>query len=536
MPMLVVPGRTSALSGFRLAALAEKFPFPKGAVKGIRAHHVHFVEVEASVDAQALHAAAVADHSPEETGSLNADSAESAWAIISSLLRGPNEVGAAPMGAIKLVADEQATDQEDQQGLGAQERVIWVLPRRGTISPWSSKATDIFRLCGLDKVVRRVERGTVYAIEFAADFPVPSYKLSEHKEIVDAGSDRMTEAVYEGCPEASLIFGQAQPRPLRAVPIRSASDAEQLVEDIQSIEQLQPVAGAGQTADAAALLLSRANRELGLALAEDEIAYLVQAFLGQQAEAEGIARNPTDAELMMFAQVNSEHCRHKIFNATWTIDGKEQPKSLFDWIRATQQCAPQHVLSAYSDNAAVLEAYEAERIGAWTALKQGGLAMWAQREAGAVHIVAKVETHNHPTVISPYAGAATGTGGEIRDEGAVGIGSKPKCGLAGYAVSDLRIPGFAQPWEQATEDVVFPGHVASALDIMLEAPIGAAAFANEFGRPAIMGFFRTLLQRVPTEMPPLLAAGSALMVDEPDMASEVRGFHKPIMVAGGMGS
>ncbi|KAJ1801002.1 phosphoribosylformylglycinamidine synthase [Coemansia sp. RSA 2399] len=559
MPMLVVPGRTSALSGFRLAALAEKFPFPKGAIKGIRAHHVHFVDMDPSYGAsetQALYAAALADHSPEVEDSLSAETPESAWAIISSLLRGPSEVGASPKDKIKLVADEQATDQEDQNGLGEQERVIWVLPRRGTISPWSSKATDIFTLCGLRKVVRRVERGVVYRIEFAEEFAIPTYPLSEQKEIINAGSDRMTEAVYEGCPEASLIFGQSQPRPLRAVAIRnaSASQDQPIVEDIQCIEQdrLQPSeadsGSVGVEERRAVALLSRANRELGLALADDEIAYLVSAFLGQHAQREGIARNPTDAELMMFAQVNSEHCRHKIFNAKWTIDGKAQTRSLFDWIRATHQCSPQHVLSAYSDNAAVLEAYEAGRIQAWAPLKASeeeeeeddGLFRWAMRDAGAVHIVAKVETHNHPTVISPYAGAATGTGGEIRDEGSVGIGSKPKCGLAGYTVSDLRIPGFEQPWEKETADVGFPSHVASALDIMLEAPIGAAAFANEFGRPAIMGYFRTLLQRVPTGMPPLVVDKSVSeavrQLDEPDMESEVRGFHKPIMIAGGMGS
>ncbi|KAJ2211883.1 phosphoribosylformylglycinamidine synthase [Coemansia sp. RSA 1813] len=546
MPMLVVPGRTSALSGFRLAALAEKFPFPKGAIKGIRAHHVHFVDLDSSYnEAQALHAAALADHSPEVEDSLSAATPESAWAIISSLLRGPSEVGASPKDTIKLVADEQATDQDDQCDLAPQERMIWVLPRRGTISPWSSKASDIFGLCGLGKIVRRVERGVVYRIEFSEGFAIPTYPLSEQKEIINAGSDRMTEAVYEGCPEASLIFGQSQPRPLRAVPIRNASG--QLVEDIQCIEKdpLQPGSAEGDSGELkarAVALLTRANRELGLALADDEITYLVGAFLGQHAQREGIARNPTDAELMMFAQVNSEHCRHKIFNATWTIDGKPQSKSLFDWIRATQQCSPQHVLSAYSDNAAVLEAYEAQGIQAWAPLQttQDKLFGWAMRDAGAIHIVAKVETHNHPTVISPYAGAATGTGGEIRDEGAVGIGSKPKCGLAGFTVSDLRIPGFEQPWEKETGDIGFPGHVASALDIMLEAPIGAASFANEFGRPAIMGYFRTLLQRVPTGMPPLIAnqqtSDSVHHVDEPDMESEVRGFHKPIMIAGGMGS
>ncbi|KAJ2659201.1 phosphoribosylformylglycinamidine synthase [Coemansia sp. RSA 1200] len=568
MPMLVVPGRTSALSGFRLAALAEKFPFPKGAIKGISSHHVHFVDLEPSADnsngtssaaAEALYAAAVADHSPSVGDSIGADTPENAWAIISSLLRGPSEVGEAPRDAIRLVADYQpaAEASMDEQGLGEKERTLWVLPRRGTISPWSSKATDIFRLCGLGHVVRRVERGIVYRIVFADEFKVPEYKLSEQKEIISAGSDRMTEAIYEACPEASLIFGQAEARPLRAVPIRSAAAEDaagrpaRLVEDIQCIGEEEEALGeaAPDTSEShshAVALLARANRQLGLALAEDEIAYLVEAFMGKQAQAEGIARNPTDAELMMFAQVNSEHCRHKIFGASWTIDGKKQDKSLFDWIRATQQCNPQHVLSAYSDNAAVLEAYEAQRILAW-APDSSAEREWAMSSvAGGVHIVAKVETHNHPTVISPYPGAATGTGGEIRDEGAVGTGSKPKCGLTGFTVSDLRIPGFEQPWETATREIGFPAHVASALDIMLEAPLGAAAFANEFGRPAILGYFRTLLQRVPTAMPPLSMESlqqnqeeslqTPVLPDEPDMECEVRGFHKPIMLAGGMGS
>ncbi|KAJ2853207.1 phosphoribosylformylglycinamidine synthase, partial [Coemansia erecta] len=291
----------------------------------------------------------------------------------------------------------------------------------------------------------------------------------------------------------------------------------------------------GEREAQAAALLARANRELGLALADDEIAYLVAAFLGQQATREGIARNPTDAELMMFAQVNSEHCRHKIFGASWTIDGAAQTQSLFDMIKATQRAHPQHVLSAYSDNAAVLEAFDAQRIRAWAPEAAAGQ-QWALSDvAGGVHIVAKVETHNHPTVISPFPGAATGTGGEIRDEGAVGIGSRPKCGLAGFTVSDLRIPGFEQPWEHATADVGFPAHVASALDIMIEAPLGAAAFANEFGRPAILGYFRTLLLRVPTAMP-ASAVNEPAPLDEPQLESELRGFHKPIMIAGGMGS
>ncbi|KAJ2057522.1 phosphoribosylformylglycinamidine synthase [Coemansia sp. S146] len=517
MSMLVVPGRTSAVSGFRLSALIEKFPFPAGAITGIRAYHVHFVDISESVDAQAVHSAALANHTPSVTpGEIKTGDAEQVWAVISSLLCGPGESSTTPHAPILLVND---TTMEDDGSS------IWVLPRSGTISPWSSKATDIFHLCGLGQAVRRVERGTVYQLSFAEGFK-PDFKLSEHKQIIEAGSDRMTEAVYEACPPASAVFAKVtEPRPLRAVGIH---EGERLVEPISRITMKARAAGDKTEQRRKGIdLLSQANRELGLALASDEISYLVDAFLGDMVG----GRDPTDAELMMFAQVNSEHCRHKIFGATWTIDGKAQDQSLFDMIKATQRANPQHVLSAYSDNAAVLEAYAAEKIRAWAPQQQGG--EWAMSDvSGGVHIVAKVETHNHPTVISPYAGAATGAGGEIRDEGAVGVGSKPKCGLVGFAVSDLRIPGFEAPWEAATQHVGAPSHVATPLQIMLEAPLGAAAFANEFGRPAILGFFRTLLQRVPVGMPP--ATGGLL--DEPDMPGELRGFHKPIRVPGGMGT
>ncbi|KAJ2238170.1 phosphoribosylformylglycinamidine synthase [Coemansia sp. RSA 485] len=554
MPMLVVPGRTSALSGFRLSILTEKLPFPDGAITGIRAHYAHFIDLApeyASKNAQALLDAALENHSPEVRHAIKGETVDEVWAVIATLLRAPGETGA-PRAPIMLVDDHDASGASNDDGdgaLGPNEREIWVLPRRGTISPWSSKATDIFKLCGLDKdVVQRVERGTVYRITFHEDYQIPMEKLSKDKQIINAGSDRMTEAIYEACPPAADVFQQEDARPLLAVPIREAGEgATSLAVPITCIETQTTISDDGGVDAAhqevvrserearAASLLTRANRELGLALADDEIAYLVAAFLGQHAAREGIARNPTDAELMMFAQVNSEHCRHKIFGATWTIDGAAQTQSLFDMIKATQRAHPQHVLSAYSDNAAVLEAYNAQRIRAW-APDSAASQQWALSDvAGGVHIVAKVETHNHPTVISPFPGASTGTGGEIRDEGAVGVGSRPKCGLAGFTVSDLRIPGFEQPWEQATADVGFPAHVASALDIMIEAPLGAAAFANEFGRPAILGYFRTLLLRVPTAMP-ASDAQEATQLDEPQMASELRGFHKPIMIAGGMGS
>ncbi|KAJ2609433.1 phosphoribosylformylglycinamidine synthase [Coemansia sp. RSA 1365] len=530
MTMLVVPGRSQAVSGFRLKQLIEKFPFPADSVKAVQTHHVHFVEFEAAygtTEEQAVYAAAKSNHTPQLNEALQANTAENVWAIISTLLRAPGETEA-PRALIQLLSGDEEGEKEEETSC---VRTLWVLPRQGTISPWSSKATEIFRLCGLDGVVRRVERGIVYRIEFVGNEAVPSFKLSDHQQVIDAGSDRMTEAVYEACPSPALIFGQQAARPLREVPLRGARAGE-VAREIGSIEQAETKVK-GSTEDAVALL-SQANRELGLALAEDEMAYVAAAFAGSQSEG-GLGRNPTDAELMMFAQVNSEHCRHKIFRAAWTIDGKEQPHSLFDWIRKTYAAHPEHVLSAYSDNAAVISAMDADQIGSWTPVKSGaGEYRWEQRDVGPVHIVTKVETHNHPTLISPFAGAATGAGGEMRDEGAVGHGSRPKCGLVGFAVSDLRIPGFAQPWENATADVGFPAHVASPLDIMLEAPVGAAAYANEFGRPAILGFFRTYLQRVPVggaddvEQKP--------DVEESELRSEIRGFHKPIMLAGGMGS
>ncbi|KAJ2077923.1 phosphoribosylformylglycinamidine synthase [Coemansia sp. RSA 988] len=524
MSMLVVPGRSQAVSGFRLKQLVEKFPFSADSVKEVQTHHVHFVEFDstyATNSGNAVYSAAKANHSPQVTGALQATTPENVWAIIATLLHAPGETEA-PRAEIQLLQDDAATEEENPC-----VRTLWVLPRQGTISPWSSKATDIFRLCGLGNVVRRVERGIVYRIEFIADTAVPSFRLSEHQQVVDAGSDRMTEAVYEACPSPTLIFGQQKARPLREVPLRDSGDGD-VARTIDSIEQAG-TESVGSTAEAVALL-ARANRELGLALADDEMEYVATSFAGAQT-AGGLGRNPTDAELMMFAQVNSEHCRHKIFRAAWTIDGRKQPHSLFDWIRQTYAAHPEHVLSAYSDNAAVIQAVDAERIGAWAPVATDGGQRWEQRDVGAVHIVTKVETHNHPTLISPFAGAATGAGGEIRDEGAVGHGSRPKCGLVGFAVSDLRIPGFEQPWEQHTAEVGFPEHVASALDIMLEAPVGAAAYANEFGRPAILGFFRTYLQRVP-----LGAATNDALEDESELRSELRGFHKPIMLAGGMGS
>jgi phosphoribosylformylglycinamidine synthase len=336
-----------------------------------------------------------------------------------------------------------------------------VVPRPGTISPWSSKATDIVHNSGLDSV-KRVERGVAYYVQGAEP---------GNAGIAEILHDRMTETVLSGLEAAEILFKDTKPGNLQTIDILKA----------------------GKTG------LAKANQELGLALAEDEIDYLYEAY-------NNLGRDPTDVELMMFAQVNSEHCRHKIFNADWVIDGTPQPKSLFKMIKNTYEKGGQDVLSAYSDNAAVLRGPEAGRFFNDPADKT------YRYHQEPVHTVIKVETHNHPTAIAPVPGAATGIGGEIRDEAATGRGAKSKMGLAGYTVSNLEIPGLEQPWEQTYGK---PDRIVSALDIMLEAPIGGASFANEFGRPNLMGYFRTYQQQI---------------------KDDVWGYHKPIMIAGGLGN
>jgi phosphoribosylformylglycinamidine synthase len=347
---------------------------------------------------------------------------------------------------------------------------LLVTPRLGTVSPWSSKATDIAHVCGL-KAVRRLERGTAYVVEAAE--PLAEAEL---RALGSALHDRMTETLWTDTLEPEL-FHAAAPRPLKLVAL----------------------AGDGHAA------LGRADAELGLALSGDEIDYLVKAFAA-------LGRDPTDVELMMFAQANSEHCRHKIFNAEFVIDGKPQSDSLFAMIRMTHAANSRGVLSAYRDNAAVIEGSRGVRFFPDPETRRyGGI-------TEPVDILIKVETHNHPTAISPFPGAATGSGGEIRDEGATGIGAKPKVGLTGFSVSNLRIPGFVQPWEA---DLGKPDRIASAREIMITAPLGAAAFNNEFGRPATCGYFRTFEQADDTSSGPTRV---------------VRGYHKPIMIAGGLGN
>jgi phosphoribosylformylglycinamidine synthase len=414
---------TSALSEFRRQRLLQSTRQILPELTDLRAGYVHFVDCEGTL-------------SQEETAHLEALLNYGAW--------GPAEHP-------------------------AKVPVLVVTPRPGTISPWSSKATDIAHNCGLNKI-RRIERGIQYS--FAGLKKLSPAQLQALKPLIH---DRMTEAVLESVDAAAVLFEHTAPRPLQTV--------DMLAE--------------GRTA------LERANRDLGLALAPDEIDYLLQQF-------RALKRNPTDVELMMFAQANSEHCRHKIFNASWTIDGQQQKKSLFQMIQRSFEASPAGVLVAYKDNSSVIAGPVAKRL-----LVAPGANEYTFVEEPA-HILMKVETHNHPTAISPFPGAATGSGGEIRDEGATGRGSRPKAGLCGFSVSNLRIPGFEQPWE---EDFGKPGHIASALDIMLEGPIGAAAFNNEFGRPNICGYFRSFEEKIPGIN-----------------GSELRGYHKPIMIAGGMGN
>ncbi len=343
--------------------------------------------------------------------------------------------------------------------------LLLVTPHLGTISPWSSKATEIARQCGFAGIVR-IERGTAYSVEGVA--------RGEFDRLAARLHDRMTESVLASIDAAEALFHHVAPQPLTTVDLL----------------------GVGATAGRAALV--EANGTLGLALSEDEIDYLADNFAR-------LKRNPTDVELMMFAQANSEHCRHKIFNASWTIDGEARSETLFGMIRETHKAHPQGTVVAYSDNASVIEGAAVRR---YYPDASGTYAFHEEQ----THILAKVETHNHPTAISPFPGAATGSGGEIRDEGATGRGSKPKAGLCGFSVSNLRIPGFEQPWEKPYGK---PERIASALDIMIEGPIGAAAFNNEFGRPNLAGYFRSF---------------------EQEFAGEMRGYHKPIMIAGGIGN
>ena len=351
----------------------------------------------------------------------------------------------------------------DQGKSASNTAPILVIPRIGTISSWASKATDIAHNCGLDNI-KRIERGTVFYVA------VDGKLTAEIREtILQSIHDPMTETVRFSFADAAELFITQAPQPLATVPTTRDGKAA----------------------------LEHANAEMGLALSTDEIDYLFDYY-------EKIKRDPTDVELMMFAQANSEHCRHKIFNASWTVDGAAQDKSLFAMIRNTHAITPQGTIVAYSDNCAVMEGAAIERF-----FPRNGKYQFTTDET---HILMKVETHNHPTAIAPWPGAATGAGGEIRDEGATGIGAKPKAGLTGFSVSNLHLPGAVQPWEQHYGK---PSRIASALNIMIEGPLGGAAFNNEFGRINLTGYFRTY---------------------EQEAEGVVRGYHKPIMIAGGLGN
>jgi len=416
-PLLTLPGSV-ALSPFRVAKLLAGFK------PGLRA--------AALIDTRFVHLAQVA--APLTTQESD---------VLARILTYGTPAPAEPQGELRLV-----------------------LPRFGTVSPWSSKATDIAHNCGLAKIVR-LERGIAYWVRMKDGGPIRD--KADHG-IVEGIHDRMTEVVVNSFAEAARLFAHHPPQPLATV-------------DLQ---------GGGRRA------LEEANAAMGLALAPDEIDYLVENFAR-------MGRNPTDVELMMFAQANSEHCRHKIFNASWTIDGRREEKSLFQMIRNTHEASPRGTVVAYSDNSAVMEGAEIARFHPGP---DGG---WGFHR-DLTHTLMKVETHNHPTAIAPHPGAGTGAGGEIRDEGATGTGAKPKAGLTGFSVSNLNLPGQAEPWEHVYGK---PGRIATPLAIMVEGPIGGAAFNNEFGRPNIAGYFRTFE----------LAAGG-----------EVRGYHKPIMLAGGLGN
>lgn len=411
-----------ALSAFRRSRLLSDLQAVNSAVTGLYADFMHFADVSEAL------------------------SGEEQRVLATILQYGPTAATETPTGQLLLV-----------------------VPRPGTISPWSSKATDIAHNCGLAKV-KRLERGIAYYV--SASTALNGADLQTLAAILH---DRMVEAVFTDLAQAAQLFRTDDPAPLTTVDIL----------------------GGGRAA------LATANRTLGLALADDEIDYLVASFTELQ-------RNPTDVELMMFAQANSEHCRHKIFNADWVIDGQPQSHSLFKMIKNTYAQGGEDVLSAYKDNAAVIKGFTAGRFFPDPASKEYAF------HQEPVHILMKVETHNHPTAIAPFPGAATGAGGEIRDEGATGRGSKPKAGLTGFTVSNLNIPGYQRPWEQPYGK---PDRIVSALDIMIEGPLGGAAFNNEFGRPNLNGYFRTYEQQVATVN-----------------GAEVRGYHKPIMIAGGYGN
>lgn len=416
-----LPGQ-SALSAFRLRKLLERLSSQDSRIRGLDARFTYFGDFAEPLDEADGHR-------------------------LNELLRGG----------------------EQPHAFDGDSLMLTIVPRPGTISPWSSKATDILHACGL-QAVRRIERGITYAVPSGE-----SLTAMDLRAVALPLFDRMTEIALLESRDASALFETHAPEALTRIELgREGPDA-----------------------------LARANVELGLALSDEEIGYLVERY-------QALGRDPTDVELMMFAQANSEHCRHKIFRADWIIDGEAKDQRLFDMIKSTTAASGGGVISAYTDNAAVI----AGNTGARLMPRPGERRFEYVNEP--IHILMKVETHNHPTAISPFPGAATGSGGEIRDEGATGLGARPKAGLTGFSVSHLRVPDYRQPWEQPFGH---PERMATPLTIMLEGPIGAAAFNNEFGRPNLLGYFRSFESAVPG-----LPRG------------EIRGYHKPIMIAGGVGN
>jgi phosphoribosylformylglycinamidine synthase len=455
---------SEAFAGFRLQRLLDAIRGDAPAIESLQANWWYFAQVAGPLDA-------------------------SAQQRLEQLLAPTPPGGAGGAASSARTANDPLVD-------------LLVVPRLGTVSPWASKATDILRHCGLPQVLR-IERGCAWQISHRGGGALTA---QEREAVAARVHDRMTESVLPALDAADRLFDQSEPAPLSRIDV---------------------------LADGRAALIA-ADRALGLALSDDEIDYLLTAF-------RQLGRNPTDVELMMFAQANSEHCRHKIFNANWIVDGVAREETLFGMIRHTHAVSPGGTVVAYSDNASVIEGHVCERLLPGTATEPGALSHAYAWRSEPVHILMKVETHNHPTAISPFAGAATGAGGEIRDEAATGRGARAKAGLCGFSVSDLRLPGHLRPWEtggeagadtgadtpaavtripeqgerSAPDGYGKPDRIDDACRIMLDGPIGAAAFNNEFGRPNLCGYFRAF---------------------EMTVDGERRGYHKPIMLAGGVGS
>lgn len=441
---LTLPG-TPALSTTKLTALLQSIQAFAPTVASVEASYIHLIDTT-NPDADAL--LSQTDSKPRS--------------ILDALLTYGDDQAPASVG-----------DQVDIK------TTLWVVPRLGTLSPWSSKATDIARMCNLAEHVARVERGIVFTLTSSSPLDLTLDFTPKASELLH---DRMTQTLLSSPPTAAAIFSRSAPGPLKYVPILSTeSSLPHPHPENESKHDPSPMD-----------LLVQANIALGLALSPSELNYLLQGYLALDPP-----RNPTDVELFMFAQVNSEHCRHKIFNAAWTIDGVEQDKSLFQMIRNTEKVIDSAgTISAYSDNAAVLESASGQ-IRLFTPTPADGKSLstsYALQAPAPSPILIKVETHNHPTAVSPFSGASTGSGGEIRDEGAVGRGSKPKMGLSGFMTSDLNMDDFRQPWEETLEEsqnidkrVGKPAHVSSAKDIMTAGPLGSSAFNNEFGRPGLTG-------------------------------------------------